>query len=174
MNKGDVLRFSAGAASALLLAAAGLFVWSSRAQQEGPAVPGAPPPQAAAEAGLDSGTPATPPAADERTREQRRFDRADRNRDGRITLAELTYPRQRAFARLDTNHDGRLSFEEWAVRTLTKFSGADANHDGALTREEFATTAPHRRSAARQARCNCAQQAPAHADEEGEGDNESN
>lgn len=169
MNKGDVLRFSAGAASALLLVAAGLFIWTSRAQQEGPAVPGAPPPQAA-EAGLDSGTPATPPAADERTREQRRFDRADRNRDGRITLAELTYPRQRAFARLDTNHDGRLSFEEWAVRTLTKFSGADANHDGALTREEFATTAPHRHPAARQARCNCAQQTPA----SDEGDNESN
>lgn len=170
MTRGDVLRFSAGAASALLLAAAGLFIWTGRAQQESAPVPGAPA-VTAAEAGLDSGTPATPPSADERTREQRRFDRADRDRDGRITLAELTYPRQRAFARLDTNHDGRLSFEEWAVRTLTKFSNADANHDAALSREEFATTAPHRRAPARQARCNCAQQAPASTDE---GDNESN
>src|SRR5690348_3919908 len=120
MTRGDVLRFSAGAASALLLAAAGLFIWTGRAQQQAGPVPPAPAAETA-EAGIDSGTPATPPSADDRTREQRRFDRADRDNDGRITLAELTYPRQRAFARLDTNHDGRLSFEEWAVRTLTKF-----------------------------------------------------
>jgi len=170
MTRGDVLRFSAGAGSALLLAAAGIFIWSSRAQQDVTALPNAP----AAETGgasADSGTPATPPSADDRTREQRRFDRADRDNDGRITLAELTYPRQRAFQRLDTNHDGRLSFEEWAVRTLTKFSTADSNRDGALTREEFATTAPHRRPAARQARCNCAPQPAAPAADEAEADN---
>jgi hypothetical protein len=170
MTRGDVLRFSAGAGSALLLAAAGIFFWSSRAQQDASAMPNAP---AAESSGASAGsaTPETPPSADDRTREQRRFDRADRDNDGRITLAELTYPRQRAFARLDTNHDGRLSFEEWAVRTLTKFSGADANRDGALSREEFATTAPHRRTPAHQARCNCAQQAPAQADD---GENDSN
>src|SRR3954447_19712948 len=170
MTRGDALRVSAGAASALLLAAAGFFIWTGRAQQEVAALPNAP----AAESGgasADSGSPATPPSADDRTREQRRFDRSDRDRDGRITLVELTYPRQRAFARLDTNHDGRLSFEEWAVRTLTKFSTADANRDGALNRDEYATTAPHRRPAARQARCNCAQQAPTPAAEEGEGEN---
>jgi hypothetical protein len=154
----------------LLLAAAGIFVWSSRAQQDSTPVPGAPPAAAAAaEAGLDSGSPAVPPSADDRTREQRRFDRADRDNDGRITLAELTYPRHRAFARLDTNHDGRLSFEEWAVRTLTKFSTADSNRDGALNREEFATTAARRRAPARHARCNCAPQQAAPAEE---GDNE--
>src|SRR6185503_10487771 len=131
--------------------------------RESAAVPGAPPPEAA-EAGVQTGSPATPPSADERTREQRRFDRADRDNDGRVTLAELTYPRQRAFARLDTNHDGRLSFEEWATRTLTKFSTADANRDNALDRPEFATTAPRRRPQA-QARCNCAPQSAAPAEE---------
>ena len=170
MNRGDVLRFSAGAGSALLLAAAGVFIWTSRAERESAAVPGAPPAEAV-DAGVQSGSPATPPSADERTREQRRFDRADRDNDGRITLAELTYPRQRAFARLDTNHDGRLSFEEWAVRTLTKFSTADANHDAALSREEFATTAARRRPAARQARCNCAPQPAATPAEDGDGEN---
>src|SRR5580765_1256337 len=168
MTRGDVLRFSAGAGSALLLVTAGFFIWTDRAQQDSTALPNAP----AAEAGgasADSGSPAVPPSADDRTREQRRFDRADRDNDGRITLAELTYARQRAFVRLDTNHDGRLSFEEWAVRTLTKFSTADANRDGALNREEFATTAPHRRPAARQASCNCASQQAAPA-EEGESD----
>src|SRR6185295_12622244 len=118
MTRGDVLRFSAGAGSALLLVAAGFFVWTSRAQQESGHIPDAPAAETA-EAGVQSGSPAMPPSADDRTREQRRFDRADRDNDGRITLAELTYPRQRDFARLDTNHDGRLSFEEWGVRTLT-------------------------------------------------------
>jgi len=150
----------AGAGSALLLVAAGVVFWSNRAQPDESHAPPAPIARAA-ETDIDASTPAQPPAADERTREQRRFDRADRDNDGRITLAELTYPRQRAFARLDVNHDGRLSFEEWAVRTLTKFSTADANHDASLSREEFATTAPHRRTPARQARCNCAPQAPA-------------
>src|SRR5258708_1392605 len=105
MTRGDVLRFSAGAGSALLLATAGFFVWTGRAQQDSRAVPDAPAAEVA-QAGADSGSPAVPPSADERTREQRRFDRADRDNDGRITLAELTYARQRAFARLDTNHDG--------------------------------------------------------------------
>jgi hypothetical protein len=170
MTKGDVLRFSAGAGSALLLAAAGFFIWTGRAQQGVTALPNAP----AAEndgSGGEPMTPATPPSADDRTREQRRFDRADRDNDGRVTLAELNYPRQRAFARLDTNHDGRLAFEEWAVRTQTKFATADANRDGALDRPEFATTAPRRRPAA-QARCNCAPQ-PA-APPADDGDNDSN
>jgi hypothetical protein len=164
MTRGDVLRFSAGAASALLLAAAGFFIWTGRAQEDGGAVPRAPAAEVA-EAGTDSGSPAVPPSADERTREQRRFDRADRDNDGRVTLAELTYARQRAFVRLDTNHDGRLSFEEWAVRTLQKFATADANHDSALDRPEFATTAPRRRPAAHQARCNCTPQPAAPADD---------
>ena len=56
------------------------------------------------------------------------------------------------------------------MRTLTKFSTADANRDGALNREEFATTAPHRRTPSRQARCNCARQAPAPS-EEGDSEN---
>ena len=166
-----MLRYLAGAGSAMLLIMAGFFIWTSRAQQESGGIADAPAAETA-EAGVQSGSPAMPPSADERTREQRRFDRADRDNDGRITLAELMYPRQRAFARLDTNHDGRLSIEEWAVRTLTKFSTADANHDASLTRPEFATTAPRRRPAARQARCNCAPQpTPAAPAEDSEGEN---
>ena len=104
-----------------------------------------------------AGAPARPPSADERTREQRRFDRADRDNDGRVTLEEMTYGRRRTFARLDTNHDGQLSFEEWAARMLQRFASADANHDHALNRAEFAATAPaQRRTAAARPRCNCA------------------
>ena len=83
-----MLRFFAGAGSALLLVAAGFFIWTGLAQEDDDPVPGAP-----AQGGsppLVAGPPGRPPSADERTREQRRFDRADRDNDGRITLEELS------------------------------------------------------------------------------------
>jgi hypothetical protein len=168
-----MLRFFAGVGSALLLVAAGFFIWKGWAQRETSPIPDAPSESAAAQEG-GGGAPSEPPSADERTREQRRFDRADRDNDGRITLEELTYARRRAYARLDVNHDGHLSFDEWAVRTLTKFATADGNHDRSLDRTEFATTAPPRRRPPGRARCDCAPRAvpaapaPAADDEGGE------
>ena len=147
-----MLRFFAGVGSALLLVTAGFFIWTGVAQDEDDPIPQAP---ARGTAPLVSGRPARPPSADERTKEQRRFDRADRDNDGRVTLAELTYGRRRNYDRLDTDHDGRLSFEEWAARTLRTFGEADANHDRALTRPEFAATAPRRRTPARAPNCSC-------------------
>ena len=149
-----MLRFAAGVGSALLLVLAGFFVWKGVAQEEEEAVP-----PARTEAQLvtheSEKAPPRPPSADERTKEQRRFDRADRDNDGRITLEELYYPRRRAFQRLDRNGDGRLAFEEWAVSTSEKFGEADANRDRSLTRTEFATTAPRRRAPSRQKNCAC-------------------
>ncbi|MEO6093537.1 MAG: hypothetical protein ABIT04_02770 [Novosphingobium sp.] len=133
----------------LMLVAAGLFWWQGRAETE----VGAPP--SLASAGVDpaiaealpSGDPrgqrgAAPPEATEMTREQRRFDRLDRDRDARITRTEMLSPRAEQFRALDVNHDNLLTFEEWAVRTTTRFSAADANRDGWLSRPEFATTKP--------------------------------
>ena len=147
-----MLRFFAGVGSALLLVAAGFFVWKGTAQQEPDPIPEAPEAQAGTP---EAEAPPTPPAADERTKEQRRFDRADRDNDGRIVLDELYHPRRRAYERLDTNRDGRLSFEEWAIRTSTKFGEADSNRDRFLTREEYATTAPRRRAPSRGQNCSC-------------------
>ena len=138
-----MLRFFAGAGSAMLLLAAGFFIWTGIAGEETSPVP---PPPAGPGPASGEGAPEPPPAADARSKEQRRFDRADRDKNGRIGLDELFQPRRRAFARLDTDHDGRLSFEEWAVRTATKFGEADANRDRALDRTEFAATAPRRRA----------------------------
>ena len=86
--------------------------------------------------------PSAAPESTAKSREEKRFDRADKNNDGKIVLAELLQPRQKAYAKLDTNHDGTMSFEEWAVSTIDKFKGADSNRDGLLTRAEYATTAP--------------------------------
>ena len=65
------------------------------------------------------------PEATAKSREQKRFARADKDEDGRITLAELVEPRRKAFAKLDINGNGKLSFEEWAAKTIDKFGGAD-------------------------------------------------
>ncbi|MDX3886146.1 MAG: EF-hand domain-containing protein [Sphingomonas sp.] len=139
-------RFLAGVASALLLAAAGFFWWSGRAADAGPAaLPPAPLIAAPADAGADT----DPPQASERTREQRRFARYDRDRDGRVGREEYLAARRKAFAKLDTNGDGRLSFEEYAVRTIDKFGQADADRSGALDAAEFAATRVARKAPAR-------------------------
>jgi Ca2+-binding EF-hand superfamily protein len=89
----------------------------------------------------------------ERTREQLRFDRYDRNRDNIISRNEMLSTRSDAFRKLDKDGNNLLSFEEWAVATVDKFSGADANGDDRLTREEFRATAP--KPAAKKPACKC-------------------
>ena len=93
------------------------------------------------------------PSADPKNKEQKRFDRADKNKNGTITLAELVEPRRKPFAKLDLNRDGKLSFEEWAVKTIDKFKTADADQNGGLTRAEYATTAP--KPKAKKPECAC-------------------
>ena len=141
-------RILLGALAALLLTAAGVFWWQGRAATER----GAPPPDAALASGLpDDALPsadgkglrgAAPPEADEVTREQRRFDRLDRNRDAAITRNEMLGPRVATFRALDVDGNNLLSFEEWAVRTGNRFKAADKNGDLRLTREEFVATKP--------------------------------
>lgn len=75
-------------------------------------------------------------------REGKRFARADRDDDGRITQAEYLTTRRRNFDKLDKNGDGRLGFEEYAASGLAKFGKADADGNGALAPAEFATAAP--------------------------------
>ena len=148
-----------GAVAALLLAAAGLFWWQGRAATDRGVLPAA---LAQLPGGDDLALPtadgkglrgALPPEADEATREQRRFDRLDRNRDGKITRVEAMSPRVAAFRKLDSDGNNLLSFEEWAVRTANRFKGADANGDSVLDRAEFATTKPKRKA---QPDCRCA------------------
>lgn len=146
-------RYLAGGVAALLMVAAGVFLFQSGANPE----PLPPPPVTAgneAEAVELLPALATIPRATDRTREQKRFDRYDKDRSETITLAEMMESRRKAFAKLDRNGDGRLSFEEWAIRTSTRFSGADKDKSGMLTRAEFATTAPKRRAQTRPG-CNC-------------------
>lgn len=144
-----------GALGALVLVGIGLFWWQGRAEVER----GAPPPQppvpvttelpSADVAGL-SGPP--PPEATELTREQQRFGRYDRDRDGRVSRNEMLSTRTDAFRKLDKDRNNLLTFEEWAVATVDRFEGADGNRDAELTPEEFAATRP-KRSARPACRC---------------------
>lgn len=140
-------RIVLGAVAALLLVGAGLFWWQGRAATEHGVPPPGPPVAELTEEPLPFANGAgmrgaAPPEVDPVSREQRRFDRLDRDRDGRITANEMLAPRATAFRKLDVDHNNLLSFQEWSVRTASRFGGADGNRDGSLTREEFATTKP--------------------------------
>jgi hypothetical protein len=135
-------RFFAGVAACFLMMTGAFLLWQSKAQ-EAP-LPEAPPPSASSTEPLLAVPAPTrrAPEASPKSREQKRFARADKDDDGRITREELFEPRRKAFAKLDRNRNGTLSFEEWAVRTVDKFAGADKDRSGWLTPAEFATTAP--------------------------------
>ncbi len=141
-------RFLAGVGSALLLTGVGLFWWTS----ERPETPLAQALVPAASASPVTDPPAPPPEAEERTREEKRFDRYDKDRDQAITPDEYLTSRRKAYAKLDANRDGRLSFDEWAKKTTDKFAKADADRSRALSRTEFATTKMVRKAPAK---CAC-------------------
>ena len=144
-----MLRWIAGIAAILLVISGGVLALRGRAEE--PSLPAAPEPRLAAAVPLSPIPNA--PEADPKSKEEKRFARADKDENGRITLAELVEPRRKAFAKLDVNSDGMLSFEEWAVRTIGKFQGADADGSKWLTLAEYATTAPKPRP--RKAACAC-------------------
>ena len=139
-------RFLAGVASALLLCGAGV-IWWTNGRGDAPLLPAAAP--ALAQATDVAADPSSPPAAEERTREEKRFDRYDKDRDQIITSDEYLLSRRKAFAKLDVNGDGRLGFEEWAKKTTDKFAKADADRSRTLSRKEFATTKVVRKAATR-------------------------
>src|SRR3546814_13648772 len=110
-------RMLAGGGAVLLLGMAGLFLFGSRAAA--PLLPPAPPLEAIA---APAPLPSKAPEASEKTREQKRFDRYDKDRDDLITRAELLAPRRNADATLATDHDRRLCSAEWCVHTSHNYS----------------------------------------------------
>lgn len=152
-------RTLAAGMAVLLAVAGGLFWWQGQASNQPiPALAAPPSPPPAIEA-LPEGdpdavgkAPPMPSQASPQSREQKRFARYDRNRDGIITRIEMLGSRTKAFKALDKDGDNLLSFEEWAVATSDRFGAADSDRDGKLTPAEFATTAPKRSA---KPKCKC-------------------
>lgn len=145
-------RYLVGAAAGLILVFAGLMLG------RGMLGPGS----ASAEARASSDELAPPmalsslpepPQASDLSREQKRFNRYDRDRNGRVDRNEYLNSRQKAFARLDLNGDGRLDFEEYAIKAAAKFKAADKDANGALSGPEFSTTRVVRKA---KPKCVCA------------------
>jgi hypothetical protein len=155
------MRFVAGAAACLLMVTGAFILWQSHATSSPSRLPAAPPAARPGQPVINLARIPDAPSADPKHKEQKRFDRADKNKDGTVTLAELVEPRRKPFAKLDLNQDGKLSFEEWTVRTSDKFKSADADKSGGLTRAEYATTAPKRKP---RPQCGCGAQPASAAD----------
>lgn len=138
-------RYLAGAGAGGLLVAAGMMLQAMR-PATAPTLAAMPAASAAVGAGQSD---AAVPAATARTREEKRFGRYDKDRDGSITRDEYLAARKKAYGKLDTNGDGTLSFDEWAVKAATRFATADADKSGAINAAEFATTAVKRKAPAK-------------------------
>ena len=138
-------RYWVGALAALVLAVGGVSYWRSTAAAKHK-LPDAPQAAAATGEATDADTPPQPPAADDKTREQKRFSRADHDKNGVIGRDEFLAARRRNFAKLDVNGDGKISFEEYAAKAEERFTKADADKSGGLNPAEFATTRVARKS----------------------------
>lgn len=153
-------RYLAAGIGGLILVTVG-YVFASSGSAPRSALPAAP---ARAATAQDQGLPENAPEASARTREEKRFGRYDKDKDGSITRDEYLASRRKAYARLDTNGDGTVSFDEWAIKTTARFNTADADRNGAMTPAEFATTAPKRRTRP-SPKCTCPAPAAAGEDE---------
>jgi hypothetical protein len=160
-----MIRFFAGAAAAFLLMTGAFLIWQSRAETRF-ALPSAPRARTYS-ASMVTGRALQAPEASPKDREERRFSRADKNKDGKIETDELLGPRQKAFAKLDTNSNGSLSFQEWAFKTIDKIKGADRDRNGWLTPAEYATTAP---PPPKHKTCSCGSVGPAIASKDSDSD----
>ena len=131
-----MLRFLAGAAACFLLLTGAFFVWQSRAENA-PGLPAAP----AARSASSLGEPLEAPEATAKTREEKRFARYDKDKNGKVETMEYLAARRRNFDKLDVDHNGALSFQEYAAKGIEKFNAA-GGRKGFLTPAEFVATAP--------------------------------
>ena len=133
-----MLRFLAGAAACFLLLTGAFLIWQSRAEHAS-GLPGAPPARAATLFG--STEPLQAPEASAKTREEKRFARYDKDKDGKVQADEYLAARKRNFDKLDLDHNGALGFQEYAAKGIEKFNAA-GGRKGFLTPAEFVATAP--------------------------------
>jgi hypothetical protein len=161
-----LLRFLAGAAACFILLTGTFLIWQSRAEHSAglSAAQGAP----GSAGSLFGATPLQAPEASEKTREEKRFSRYDKNKDGKVQADEYLAARRRNFDKLDLDHNSALSFQEYAAKGIDKFNDA-GGRKGWLTAAEFVATAPPQ--AKRKSTCSCGVKPPEVADSNEENGN---
>ena len=85
----------------------------------------------------------TPPAVTSRLdwggQQERRFNRLDRNSDGKLT--DIEFPRVNSrLVRADVNGDGSVTKIEFTEASMARFDRMDLNRDGTVTSEEQETS----------------------------------
>lgn len=135
-----MLRFFAGVAATFLLMTGAFLIWQSRAATS-PGLPAAPPARQASSSLFGSDTALQAPEASPKSREEKRFSRYDKNKDGKVQADEYLAARRRNFDKLDVDHNGGLSFQEYAIKGIEKFDAAGGKK-GWLSPAEFVATAP--------------------------------
>ena len=159
-----MLRFLAGAAACFLLLTGAFLLWQSRAEL----AHGLPTAPAARSSLFGSQETLEAPEASAKTREEKRFVRYDKNKDGKVQADEYLAARRKNFDKLDLDHNGALAFQEYAAKGIEKFNSA-GGRKGWLSPAEFVATAPpppkHKTA------CNCNSRAPEAASADDNGDN---
>ena len=148
-----MLRFFAGVAVCFLLMTGAFLLWQSRAEHAASGLPAAPGKGSSGFSLFGSDDSLQAPEATEKTREQKRFSRYDKNKDSKVELDEYLAARRKNFDKLDLDHNGALSFQEYAAKAIEKFNAA-GGRKGWLNEAEFATTAPPR-SKKHKSSCSC-------------------
>jgi hypothetical protein len=135
-----MLRFFAGVASCFLLMTGAFLLWQSRAERA-PISPAGSGSVSRGSSLFGGSAPLEAPEASAKTREEKRFSRYDKNKDGKVQADEYLAARRRNFDKLDLDHNAALSFQEYAAKGIEKFNAA-GGRKGWLSPAEFVTTAP--------------------------------
>ena len=69
-------------------------------------------------------------------RQQARFERLDKNKDGFVTTEEFPARRAERFSQLDTDGNGKVSRSEMVEGALNRFDALDTDKDGQVTPQE--------------------------------------
>jgi hypothetical protein len=141
-------RYLAGAGAGVLMVVAGMMLQAMRPGSRAP-LAAMPALAAGGDSSTDAAASAGVPEATAKTREEKRFNRYDKDRNGAITRDEYLASRKKAYAKLDADGNGTLSFDEWATKAEAKFAVADKDKSGSMGAVEFATTAVKRKEPAR-------------------------
>jgi hypothetical protein len=108
-------RFLGGAAACFLLLTGAFLFWQSRAAENPNSLPNAPAPRTVGASLFSAAEALEAPEASQKTREEKRFSRADKNKDGKIEEEEVLAARRKAERQRVAELRGVGRQDDWQV-----------------------------------------------------------